>query len=183
MPVTKLHRSRVRTAFLACRRVGEVTTTRIDDFTLLLLGNLNGEPAITQKKGYDENTYPWPIRTSGCMHRFFRLVKPRPMKFSSFSLCSGVSAHDIRYFISLFNSESAFSISGTVREQYISLRFVGWNCRDHEISPCDANNKFDVPAGTIRSGIRVRQFSLSQKAFLGHSAPERPIVRYDHTLQ
>lgn len=125
MPITKLHRSRVRTAFLACRRVGEVTTPCIDDFTLLLLGNLDRDPAITQKKGYNKNVYPCPIRTSGCMHRFFRLVKPRPMKFSSLSLCSGVSAHDIRYSTSLFNSERAFSISGTVREQYISLRFAG----------------------------------------------------------
>ena len=138
---------------------------------------------ITRKKGYDDWVYPCPMRTSGCMHRFFRLVKPRPKKPSSFSLSSGVSAHDIRYFISLFSSERAFSISGTVREQYISLRFVGWNCTQ-EMSSCDVILQSpDVPADMIRSGIRARQFSLSRKAFLGHSAPERPMMGYVHTLQ
>lgn len=126
MPITKLHRPRVRTAFLAYRRIGQVTTPCIDDFTLLLLGNLDRRSRI--KQGKDAKTGS--TRTSGCMHKFFRLVKPRPMKLSSFSLCSGVSAHDMRYFMSLFSSERAFSISGTVREQYISLRFVGWNCKE-----------------------------------------------------
>jgi hypothetical protein len=67
--------------------------------------------------------------TSGCMHRFLRLVSPKPVKASSFSRCSSVSATDMRYPISRFSSESAFSISGTVREQYINLRFTGKNWR------------------------------------------------------
>ncbi len=64
-------------------------------------------------------------RTSGLMHKFFLLVKPRPVYASSFFFCSSVSAFAARYAISRFNSARAFSISGTVREQYMSFRRVG----------------------------------------------------------
>ena len=55
--------------------------------------------------------------TSGCMHKFFRLVNPSPVKLRSFSFSSSVSAASIRYSIKRRNSDNAFSISGTVREQ------------------------------------------------------------------
>jgi len=38
----------------------------------------------------------------------------------------------MRYSTSRFSSARAFSISGTVREQYISFRFVGWNLNKDE---------------------------------------------------
>lgn len=61
--------------------------------------------------------------TVGCKHRFLRLVKPNPKKSSSNpQLC--------RKAINLFNSASAFSISGTVREQYTSFRcWFLWCCQ------------------------------------------------------
>ena len=61
------------------------------------------------------------------MHKFFRLVKPSPVKLRSFSFSSSVSAASIRYSIKRRNSDNAFSISGTVREQYTSFRLVGKN--------------------------------------------------------
>lgn len=39
------------------------------------------------------------------------------MKFDSFVFSSSLSAHEILYSMSRFNSARAFSISGTVREQ------------------------------------------------------------------
>jgi hypothetical protein len=57
------------------------------------------------------------LHTSGCMQRFLRLVNPKPVKAFSFVRCSSVSATDMRYSTNRFNSERAFSISGTVREQ------------------------------------------------------------------
>lgn len=55
--------------------------------------------------------------TEGCKHRFLRLVSPKPVKLSSFSRSASVSACSIRYAIRRLSSVSAFSISGTVREQ------------------------------------------------------------------
>jgi hypothetical protein len=108
--------------------------------------------------------------TSGLIQRFFRLVKPRPVKFRSFSLSSSVSAEDIRYSISRFNSVSAFSISGTVREQYTNFRLVGKNY-GRRIEGENHRAKDARPVGKTQLMTTRRQFSLSQRAFQEHNDP------------
>jgi len=104
------------------------------------------------------------------MQRFFRLVNPRPVKLRSFSLSSSVSAEDIRYSISRFNSVSAFSISGTVREQYTNFRLVGKNYERN----FEGENHEEMkvrPVGKTQLMTTGRQFSLCQRAFQGHNDP------------
>jgi hypothetical protein len=163
MPVTKLNRTWVCPPLLTDGRICQISTFRINDLAFLLLGNLRTK--LIRK----EQTI-FRCLTSGLIQRFFRLVNPRPIKFRSFSASSSVSAQDIRYSSNRFNSVSAFSISGTVREQYINFRFVGKNY-ESRIKVGDQGETESGPVGKTRLMRVKKQFCPCQRAFPRHSDP------------
>ena len=114
--------------------------------------------------------------TSGCKHKFFRLVSPNPVKFRSFSFCSSVSARLIRYSISLFNSDKAFSISGTVREQYTSFRRVGWNYIRVIMNEV-VSQLYDALAGMTQSTTTMTLSFPFPKAFPRRNGPIDMLIR------
>jgi hypothetical protein len=119
MPITKFHRPRIGSTFLTGCTIRKISATSVHHFPLLFFGDLHCIQTIDLE-------YQRRLLTSGWIHKFFLLVKPIPVYDRSFSFASGVSAHSIRYAMRRFSSAKAFSISGTVREQYINLRRVGY---------------------------------------------------------
>ena len=95
--------------------------------------------------------------TEGCRHRFFRLVRPSPRKSSLWPSCSS------RYFISAFNSASAFSISDIVPTP--GVRFpLGSSSGSTHVSNRSACDVLDNTADKRRSGTRETRSFLSQRA-------------------
>ena len=109
---TCLDGARVVPRALADGGVREIAAARVDDLALFLLGDLpRGRSEGARRSERREG------RTSGCMQRFLRLVRPMPVKACSFLRSSSDSATATRYSMRRLSSERAFSISGTVREQ------------------------------------------------------------------
>lgn len=79
VPITEVDGTGIFSPFLACCAVGQVSTSCIHHFALLLLRNLNTTSSafVYSTRGFHHVAAMLTL-TSGWMHRFLRLVKPRP---------------------------------------------------------------------------------------------------------